>query len=132
MTSLCSLWGWAEKFIGWLWCNGRIFFFCVTKCGLFFNIVSPVVHALLPSLLQCLDSLGIEALILILKKVPKLQIWPHYIIGPILLPSKVFFHVGEQKIVRSTLFVRTQDSLCQCSRPSPKFLWYYFSKSWST
>ena len=35
--------GW--KFIGWLWCNGRIW----TKCGLFFDVVSSVVHTLLPS-----------------------------------------------------------------------------------
>ena len=43
----------------------------LTKCGLFFNIVSPAVHTLLPSVLQRLDSLGIEALILILKKSSK-------------------------------------------------------------
>ena len=41
----------------------------LTKCGLFFNIVSPAVHTLLPSVLQCLDSHGIEALILIFDKV---------------------------------------------------------------
>ena len=41
----------------------------LTKCGLFFNIVSPAVHTLLPSVLQHLDSRDVEALILILEKV---------------------------------------------------------------
>ena len=41
----------------------------LTKCGLFFNIVSHEVHTLLPSVLQRLDSSDIEALILILEKV---------------------------------------------------------------
>ena len=40
----------------------------LTKCVLFFNIVSPVVHTVLPSVLQRLDSCDIGALILILKK----------------------------------------------------------------
>ena len=39
----------------------------LTDCGLIFNIVSPEVHTL-PSVLQRLDSGGIEALILILEK----------------------------------------------------------------
>ena len=68
----------------------------LTKCGLFFNIVSSAVHTLLPSVLQRLDSCGIEALILILEKV--LNCRYDLIIGSILLPSQVFFHVGEQKI----------------------------------
>ena len=49
--------------------------------GLFFNIVFPAVHTLLlPLALQCLDSRGIEALILILEKNPQLQIYDlaHY------------------------------------------------------
>ena len=46
----------------------------LTKCGLFLNIVSPAVHTLLPSVLQRLESRGIEALILILGKSPQLQI----------------------------------------------------------
>ena len=48
---------------------------------IFFNIVSPGVHTLLPSVLQCLESRCIEVLI---------------------LPSQVFlfFHVEEQKMVR--------------------------------
>ena len=55
-----------------------------------FHIVSPVVHTLLPSVLQGLDSRGTDALILILKKVN--------CIGPILLPRQVgFFHVGEDQ-----------------------------------
>ena len=66
--------GWAEKFIGWLWCNGRMW----PNVVLFCNIVSPAVHTLLPSVLQGLDSHGIEALILILEKGPQLQIWPHH------------------------------------------------------
>ena len=32
----------------------------LTKCGLYVNIVSPVVHTLLPSVLQRLDSCGIK------------------------------------------------------------------------
>ena len=40
----------------------------LTKCGLFFNTISPAVHTLLLSVLQHLDSQGIEALILILEK----------------------------------------------------------------
>ena len=71
----------------------------VYKCGLFFNIVSPVVHTLLPSLLQRLDSHGIDALILIFGNSPQLQIWPHHQSNTASQPS-VFFHVGEQKMVR--------------------------------
>ena len=67
----------------------------LTKCGLFFNIVSPTVYTLLSSVLQRLDSRGIEALILILEKVPNYRY--DLIIGPRLLPSQVFLHVGEQK-----------------------------------
>ena len=63
--------GWAEMFKG-------------PNVVLFLKIVSTAVHTLLPSVLQHLDSRGIEALI-----------------GPIQLPSQMFFvHVGEQKIVR--------------------------------
>ena len=88
--------GWAEKFIGWLWCNGRIW----PKCGFVSNIVSPAVHTLLLSVLQRLDSRGIEALILILEKNPQLKIMTSSIISPILLPSQVLLHVGELKLVR--------------------------------
>ena len=73
----------------------------LTKCGLFFNIVSPVVHTLLPLVLQRLDSCGtcIEAVILILEKF--LNCRHDLIISLILLPCQVFFHdVGEQKTVR--------------------------------
>ena len=49
-----------------------------------------------PLVLQCLDSRGIEALILILKKV--LNCRYDLIISPILLPSQLFFHVGEQLV----------------------------------
>ena len=73
----------------------------LTYCGLFFNIVvSPAVHTLLPSVLQRLDSGGIEALILILGKInPQLQIWPHHRSDNASQPS-FFFHVGVQKIVK--------------------------------
>ena len=57
------VWGWAEKFIGWLMQRSIL-----TKCGLSFNIVYPAVHTLLPSVLKRLDSRGIGALILILEK----------------------------------------------------------------
>ena len=115
-----------------------------------FNIVSPAVHTLLPVVLQCLDSHGIEAVILILKEVFSCRY--DLIIGPILFLSQVFLHVGEQQIVRwcqirriwrvINLFKATvmhsshcnhgpmcrnivlvkQESLCQFSRPSPECL----------
>ena len=64
------------------------------KCGLFFNIDSP--------------SIGVAALGFPWyssshphpRKIPQLQINYDLISGPILLPSQVFFHVGEHKIVR--------------------------------
>ena len=68
----------------------------LTKCGLCLHLVFPAVHTLLPSVLQHLHSRGVEALILILEKV--LNCRYDLIIGPILLPSNMFFHVGEQKI----------------------------------
>ena len=79
--------GWkVHRFTMMQWSN-------LTKCGLFFNIVSPAgaaVHTLLPLvLLQRLDSRGIEALILIFEKVFNCRY--DLIIGPILLPSQVFF-----------------------------------------
>ena len=67
--SSCFVYRWTEKFIGWqltMWCN---IWSNLTKRGLFFNIISLVVNTLLPSVLQRLDSHGIEALILILEKV---------------------------------------------------------------
>ena len=61
--------------------------------------VSPAVHTLLPLVLQRLDSGSIEALILILEKSPQLQINYDFIIGPILLFSKVvFFRLGNINI----------------------------------
>ena len=60
---------------------------------IFQHIVSPVVHTLLPSVLQRVDYHGVEALILILKKV--LNYRYDLITSPILLSSQVFFHVGE-------------------------------------
>ena len=70
----------------------------LTKYGLFFNMVSPTVNTLLPSVLQHLDSCRIEALILILEKV--LNCRYNLVISPIMFPSQVFFHVGEQEIVK--------------------------------
>ena len=46
----------------------------LTRCGLIFSIFSTAVHTLLASVLQRLNSRGIEALILILEKIPQLQI----------------------------------------------------------
>ena len=63
---------------------------------IFQHLVSPAVHTLLPSVLQRLDSCCTEALILILGKV--LNCRYDLIIGPILLPIQMFFHVGEQKV----------------------------------
>ena len=72
---LCALqvWGWAEKFIGWLqWSN-------FTKCGFFFqHIVSPAVHTRLPSVLQRLDFRGYRSSHPDPRKSPQLQIWPHH------------------------------------------------------
>ena len=72
----------------------------LNKCGLCFNVLIslPLVHTLLPSALQRLDSRGIEALILILEEVLNYNL----IIGPIVLPSRVLlfyfrFHVGNGK-----------------------------------
>ena len=60
----------------------------LTKCGLFFNIVFPAVHTFIPSVLQRLNSSGIESLILILEKV--LNCRYYLIIDSILLSSQVF------------------------------------------
>ena len=63
------------------------------------TVVSPAVHTLLPSVLQRLDSRGIEALILILKKA--LNCRYDHLIDPILLPSQVLlFSCGGTEIVR--------------------------------
>ena len=59
-----------------------------------FNIVSPAVHTLLPSVLRRLNFYGIEALILILKKV--LNCRYNHIIGPASQSS--IFHDGEQNV----------------------------------
>ena len=67
------------------------------KSCLFFNIVSPAVHTLLPSVLQRLNSSGIEAPILILTKNSSTAEYDP-IIHLILLPSQVPFYVGEQNI----------------------------------
>ena len=78
--------GW--KVIGWLWCNGWL----LTKCGLFFNIVSPAVDPQTSSI--GVAALGFppfpwyEALILILEKVLN-YCRPHHR-SDILLPSQVF------------------------------------------
>ena len=61
----------------------------LTKMWFIFNIISSAVLTLLPSVLQRLDSRGIEALILTLEKV--LNSRYDLMIGPILLVSQVFF-----------------------------------------
>ena len=98
----------------------------LTKFCLFFNIVSPVVHTLLPLVLQRLNSCGIETLILILKNV--LNCRYDLIIGPILLPlqehdpgetilpSSVFQAVHEMSLV--LLFFQSSELLIQC-----EFIW---------
>ena len=60
----------------------------LTKCGLFFNIVSSAVHTLIQSVLQSLDSSGIEA---DPQKSPQLQIWPHHRSDTASQPSVFFF-----------------------------------------
>ena len=71
-----------------------------------FQLVSPAVHTLLPSVLQRLDSYGREVLILT-RKSPQPQIWPHHWIK-YCFPARCFcfFHVGEQRIVRWCQFRR--------------------------
>ena len=88
--------------VGWKVCRLTMMQWSnLIKCGLFLNIVSPAGHTLLPLVLQCLDCCGIEALIVILKKVLNCSLHIYdIIIGPILLPRQVFFHFGKQKIVR--------------------------------
>ena len=61
----------------------------LSKCSLLFNIVSPVINALLPSVLQRFDSHGIEALILILEKV--LNCWCDLLSVWYCFPAKCFF-----------------------------------------
>ena len=83
-------WRWAEKFIGWLWCNGWIYqMWFILQHSLwsahFFH--------------QCCSTwipVSIEALILILEKVFNCRY--DLITSPILLPSQVLF--GEQKTVK--------------------------------
>lgn len=70
----------------------------MTKLGLFFKIVPHAVHALLPSMLQCLDHIGEEAFILLVKNVNSR--YDVVIITVILVPSQMFFDDGEQMIVR--------------------------------
>ena len=86
---LSYFWGWAEKFIGWLWCNG----WNLPKCGYFQNSLSCGPHT---------SSIGVAVLGFLWYrsshpdpwKSPQLQIWYDLIISPILLPSQVCFHVG--------------------------------------
>ena len=57
-------------------------------------------HTFFASALQCLDSCGKEALILIFeKKILNCRLWPHQRSDTAFQPSG-FFHVREQKIVR--------------------------------
>ena len=116
------------------------------KCGLFFNIVSLAVHTLLPLLLQCMNSCGIEVLILILKKSPQRQTWPHHWSDTAsqpsvfscwgtensqMVPSQEIWRVINQfkgtvthsshcnhRLVCWSIVLVKQDSLRQLSRPS--------------
>ena len=132
--------------VGWKVCRLTMMQWSnLSKCGLFLNIVSPAGHTLLPLVLQCLDSCGIEA-IMILKKVLNcsLQIWPHHQSDTASQPS-VFScweiensqmvpnqenmegdnqfkatvvhssHCNYRLVCRSIVLVK-QDSLCQFSR----------------
>ena len=141
--------GRAEEFIGWLWCNCRIWPNVVYFC----NIVSHAVHIFLPSVLQRLDSRGIKRSSWSSERI---LIYCRYglIIGPILLPSQVFLlcwgkifrwcqirkiwrvinqskttvmhnsHVKHRLACTSFVLVK-QDSLRQFSRP---FLhWFLFA-----
>ena len=84
LTVFCKhLRGWAEKFIGWLWCNSRIW------PNVIFNMYSLPCGPHTSSRPSRVAALGF----LILTKV--LNFRYDLIIG---LPSQVFFHVGEQKI----------------------------------
>ena len=69
----------------------------LTKCGLFFNIVSPVVHTLFPLVLQRLESCCIGGLILILEKSP--QHTADMISSSVqnCFPAKCFFILGNRK-----------------------------------
>ena len=82
----------------------------LTTCGLFFNIVSPANYKLLPSVLQRLDSRGIEGLILILEKVFNCRY--DLIIGPILPPNQAcVFLGGSCWITYSSQMVPNQESM---------------------
>ena len=81
------VWGWAEKFIGY----DAMVEFDQNLCGLLFNILLCSLHTSYISVCKHLDSSGIEALILILEKVLNCRIWYDLTIGPIPLPSQVFF-----------------------------------------
>ena len=79
----------------------------LTKCGLFFNIVSLVIHTLLPSVLQHLGFPWYRSSHPDPQKCHQLQMWPdliciHYVTSSSVrycFPAKKI-HVGEQKIVR--------------------------------
>ena len=71
----------------------------LTKCGLFFIIFSPAVHTLLLSGVAALGFPWYRSSHPDPQKSPQLQIWPHHRCDTASQPS-VFFHVGEQKIVR--------------------------------
>ena len=69
-------------------------FLDLTKSCLFFNIISSAVHALLLSLLQCLDSSVVQVFLLILKKVLHSN---NDIISVIKVPARCFFMLGSRK-----------------------------------
>ena len=93
-----------------------------TKCGLFFNIVSPAVHTRLPSVLQRLDFRGYRSSHPDPRKSPQLQIMTsssvRYGFKATVTHSS---HYNHRFVCKSIVLVK-QDSLRQFSRPSPKCL----------
>ena len=71
----------------------------LTKCGFFFNIVSPAVHTLLRIGVAAFGFPWYRSSHPDPRKSPQLQIRPHYRSNTASQPS-FFFHVGEQNIVR--------------------------------
>ena len=67
----------------------------LTKCGLFFNMVSPAAHTLLPLVLLHLDSRGIETHP-DPRKSPQLEILHHHRSDTASQPS-VLFMLGNRK-----------------------------------
>ena len=98
LTAATQIRGWAEKFIGWLWCN----IWSMTKCGLSFQHSLPLrsthfFHRCCSTWIPMVKSSETHP-IPNPRKSPQLQIWPHHRSDTASQPS--VFDVGEQKIVR--------------------------------